>query len=124
MRCTDMKVRELEELLANCYAKDMCYPKVRKEWNENNRSWGMCAITALIVDDYYDTDFGKITVDGMSHYFNIKDGKIIDLTAKQFKKKLDYSSYELVNRNRIISNQDTKIRYEKLKECIKKKLSH
>lgn len=83
----------------------------------------MCAITALIVDDYFDTDFGKIKVDGTSHYFNIKEGKIIDLTAKQFREKPNYSNYELVDRNKILSNQDTKMRYEKLKECIKKKLS-
>ena len=85
MQHLDMTIRELEELLANCYTKDMCYPKVREKWNENNKSWGMCAITALIVDDYFDTDFGKTTVEGISHYFNIKDGKIIDLTAHQFR---------------------------------------
>ena len=123
MQHSDITIQELEGLLINCYSKDMCYPKVREEWSENNKSWGMCAITALIIDDYYDTEFGKIKVDGVSHYFNIKEGKIIDLTAKQFKQKLNYSNYEYVDRNRIISNQDTKMRYEKLKECIEKKLS-
>lgn len=122
MQHLDMTIRELEELLANCYTKDMCYPKVREKWNENNKSWGMCAITALVIDDFFDAEFGKIKVDGISHYFNIKDGKIIDLTAKQFKKELDYSDYESVDRAEILSNENTKMRYLKLKDCIKKKL--
>jgi len=116
-----MTVQELETLLDSCYSKDLCYPKVREEWSDDNKSWGMCAITALIVDDYFGAEFGKIKVDGISHYFNIKDGKIIDLTARQFRKELDYSSYESVDRAEILSNEDTKMRYLKLKDCMKKK---
>lgn len=82
----------------------------------------MCAITALIVDDYFNTELGKIVVDGVSHYFNIKDGKIIDLTAKQFGKELDYSNYESVSRGEILLSLDTKKRYEKIKNRIKKQV--
>lgn len=117
-----MTSQELEKLLVGCYSEDLCYPKVRKEWNNNNKYWGMCAITALIVDDYFNTELGKIAVDGVSHYFNIKDGKIIDLTAKQFGKELDYSNYESVSRGEILLSLDTKKRYEKIKNRIKKQV--
>lgn len=115
-----MTERELEKLLASCYSKDLCYPKVREKWSNDNKCWGMCAITSLIVDDYFDTEFGKIMVDGGSHYFNIKDGKIIDLTANQFEEELDYSNYETTDRAKILSNEDTKMRYIKLRDRIKR----
>ena len=117
-----MTPQELEELLVSCYSKDLCYPKVRKEWKSNNKYWGMCAITALIVDDYFNTEFGKTTVDGVSHYFNIKNGKIIDLTARQFGKELDYSNYERINRSKILSSLDTKRRYEIIKNRLRNRL--
>ena len=66
--------------------------------------------------------YSKIAVDGVSHYFNIKDGNIIDLTAKQFGKELDYSNYESVSRDEILLNLDTKKRYEKIKNRIKKQV--
>ena len=117
-----MTPQKLEELLVSCYSKDLCYPKVRKNWNSDNKYWGMCAITALIVDDFFSTEFGKIKVNGVSHYFNIKDGKIIDLTAKQFRKELDYSNYESISRGEILLSLDTKKRYEKIKNRIKNRL--
>lgn len=114
----NMTLQQLEELLVDCYSKDLCYPKVQEKWNSNNKQWGMCAITALVVDDFFDTEFGKIIVDGVSHYFNVKNGEIIDLTAAQFGKNLNYENYEHIERDKIISNQNTKKRYEKLKNRI------
>lgn len=111
-----MEIQELKEALLKSYSKDLCYPKVRDNWSEDNKCYGMCAITALIVDDYFGTDFGKITVEGISHYFNIKDGEIIDLTAEQFKNKVDYSNYGRIKREDILENSDTKARYLKLKK--------
>lgn len=123
-----MELRQLQNLLLECYSRDLCYPKISENWNVNNKYYGMCAITALIVDDYFDTEFGKIYVDGISHYFNIRDGKIIDLTSPQFCKKIDYSDYELVERETILENKDTRMRYLRLKEKLvnltKDRMSH
>lgn len=111
-----MELQKLQNLLFECYSKDLCYPKISENWSENNRCYGMCAITALIVDDYYNTEFGKIYVDGISHYFNVKDSKIIDLTSSQFNKKIDYSDYRMIDREAILANKDTRMRYLKLKQ--------
>ena len=66
-----MNIEKLEKILYNCYSKDLCYYKVQNEWNESNKYLGMCAITALIVNDYFGGTIGKIYVNGISHYFNI-----------------------------------------------------
>jgi len=51
----------------------------------------MCAITALIVNDYFGGEICKIHVDGISHYFNLISNKIIDLTFSQFECNINYN---------------------------------
>ena len=110
-----MSIDNLSEKLYLCYSKDLCYSKIRDNWNENNKYVGMCAITSLIVNDYFGGEICKIYVDGVSHYFNLLYSKIVDLTAKQFENKIDYSNYKIVKREDILT-QDTKQRYNLLKK--------
>ena len=112
-----MTIERLQKILMECYSKDLCYPKVQNEWNENNKCFGMCAITALIINDYFKGEICKIHVDGISHYFNLIEEKIIDLTSSQFNSDVDYSNYQIVDREKILT-EDTKNRYDNLKEKI------
>lgn len=63
-----------------------------------------------------DGKIGKTYVDGVSHYFNIVNNKVIDLTASQFNHPIDYSNYQSVQREDILTNANTYKRYELLKE--------
>ena len=116
-----MKIKQVQQALLNSYSKDLCYEKVRNQWTEENKELGMCAITALIVNDYFKGNIAKIKVDGISHYFNIIDNKIIDLTKNQFKSEIDYKDYKIVNRNDLLT-EDTKNRYQSLKKKVIKEL--
>ena len=118
-----MTLENLNKALQDSYTKDLCYEKVSDKWTEENKTLGMCAITALVVNDYFKGDIAKIKVDGISHYFNIIDNKIIDLTKNQFKKEIDYKDYKLVNRKDILTG-DTKNRYQRLKEKVIRILLH
>ena len=60
-----------------------------KRWNKNNKCLGMCAITSLIVNDYFNGEICKIYVDDISHYFNLIEGEIIDLTSNQFNHEIE-----------------------------------
>lgn len=113
----NLTIEELKDLLYECYSKDLCYFKLKEQWKENNKSLGMCAITALIVNDYFYGKICKIYVNDISHYFNYVDNKIIDLTSSQFKCDINYDNYEVVARKDIL-NQDTINRYNLLKEKI------
>ncbi len=97
------------------------YPKVQDEWNENNKCFGMCAITSLIVNDYFGGDICKIHVEGISHYYNLIENEIIDLTSSQFKCEVDYKDYETIERDKILTD-NTKERYQMLKERLINKL--
>lgn len=117
-----MDLKNLQELLNKCYTKDLCYPKVSQNWSENNKCYGMCVITALVLNDYFKGNLGKIYVENISHYFNIINDKIVDFTSSQFEQEVDYSNYELVDRDIILQNEDTKLRYHILKSRLEKLL--
>ncbi len=110
-----MGIDTLSKKLYQCYSKELCYPKIRDEWNENKKYFGMCAITSLIVNDYFGGEICKIYVNEFSHYFNLINNKIIDLTAKQFENKIGYSNYKIVKREDVLT-KDTQQRYNLLKQ--------
>lgn len=116
-----MNIKNIQKVLLECYSKDLCYPKVQCDWNENNRRFGMCAITSLIINDYFGGDICKIYVDGISHYFNLIENNIVDLTKSQFNHKIDYKDYKIMDREKILTNA-TKNRYIILKASLINKL--
>jgi len=109
-RGTLMNIENIQKILLECYSKDLCYPKCRDNWNDNNKCFGMCAITSLIINDYFGGNICKIHIDGISHYFNLIDNKIIDLTKNQFNHEINYTGYQIVDRNKILT-EDTENRY-------------
>lgn len=115
----NLTIEELKDLLYKCYSKDLCYHKVKEQWSESNKCLGMCAITALIVNDYFCGKICKIYFDNVSHYFNYIDNRIVDLTSSQFNCDICYDNYEIVSRKDIL-NEDTVNRYNLLKEKLNK----
>lgn len=82
-------------------------------WNENQPSIGQCAITSIIVQELLGGEIAKIkTFDGLSHYFNIIDGVVQDLTKDQFEYDVDYINFRTVDKKYILSFKDTQRRYE------------
>lgn len=117
-----MNIENIQKTLLECYSKNLCYPKVQDNWNDNNnKCFGMCAITSLIINDYFGGVICKIHVDGISHYFNLIEDKIIDLTSSQFNHEMDYQDYQIIDRKNILT-EDTKNRYNILKIRLIKEL--
>lgn len=116
-----MNIENIQKVLLKCYSKDLCYPKVQDGWSKNNKCFGMCAITSLIINDYFGGDICKIHVDEISHYFNLIDEEIIDLTSSQFNHEIDYKDYQIIDRQKILTD-DTKNRYNTLKSRLIKSL--
>ncbi len=101
--------------------KRLMLSKFQNEWSDENKCVGMCAITSLIINDYFGGDICKIYVDGISHYFNLIENKIVDLTSSQFNHEIDYKDYQIIDRQKILTD-DTKNRYHILKERLIKAL--
>ena len=112
----------LRNVLLECYSKDICYPTVQDKWSEKNKCFGMCTITALIVNDFFGGKLCKIKVGDTLHYFNIIDNEIIDFTASQFSDKIHYVDYKTANRKQVLKIQNVSKRYYELKRRVTEKL--
>ena len=114
-----MDIFEFKKLLSECWNIETCSPGLKDKWSEDNPSIGQCAITALIVNDYFDGKIMRCMSSSGSHYYNIIDDKIIDLTKEQFLGEIPlYEEGQERTREYLLSNEDTKKRYLMLKESL------
>ena len=106
-------INKLRFILSNCWSSDTCYPALKDMWNDNNKSLGQCAITALIVNDNVGGTIRKCNVGDVSHYFNFINGEIVDLTREQFMADdiINYDEYVEKSNEHILHNEDTRKRY-------------
>lgn len=82
-------------------------------WTEDNPALGQCAVTALIVQDYFGGILVRAENEGVSHYWNRIGGVEIDLTRSQF---IEWTPGDEAERDReyVLSFPETKRRYELL----------
>lgn len=107
-----MKIKELERIIKMSWCIDSCYPALQPLWDISNPSLGQCAITALIVNDFIGGKIMRCMCGEVSHYFNIVNGNIIDLTVDQFNGEIPiYADSQERSREYILSNADTRERY-------------
>lgn len=110
-----MEIRQLKQILIQSWNLETCSPGLRDKWNEENPSIGQCAITALIVNDFFGGKIMRCMASSGSHYYNIIDDELVDLTVEQFLGEIpQYENGEERTREYLLSNKDTKNRYEKL----------
>lgn len=115
----ELSLKTLSFALLNSWGADTA----KGEWREDIPSLNQCAVTALIVQDYFGGDLLRCPLnDGDSHYWNRTDyfGEL-DLTFQQFAytKQQDIMGETIVrNREYVLSFPDTKKRYEILKERV------
>ena len=107
------------EMFRNAWNAETAHPAYRDKWSPNNPSAGQCAVTALIVQEILGGDIYSCKVGHASHFVNIVNGKIFDLTADQFggvdNIKYVNNSFKLKSRKSLLQNKDVRIRYELLK---------
>ena len=107
-----MKISELNRIIEKSWSKETCYPMSCDDWSIDNPSLGQCAITALVVNDFLGGKIMRCMCGDISHYYNIVNGEIVDLTREQFNGLIpDYDNSIERTREYILSNEDTKSRY-------------
>ena len=75
----------LEQILRKAWCAETCAPSVRRFWDKDNPAWGQCAVTALLVQDFFGGSLLRYEVYNYgSHYCNLVEGTKIDLTRSQF----------------------------------------
>ncbi len=107
-----MEIENLKKLLNISWKRETCSPGLRSEWNEENPSLGQCAITALIVNDFFGGKIMRCMTSTGSYYYNLINNEIVDLTSSQFLGEVPlYSKGSERTREYLLSNEDTKSRY-------------
>lgn len=119
-----MNIVLLKQLLYLSWDYETCSPGLKNKWNIENPSLGQCAITALIANDYLGGKIMRCMSSTGSHYYNLIDDIIIDLTKEQFMgERPQYEESLEKTRDYLLSNEDTKKRYLILKEKIQRKIA-
>lgn len=112
---------ELAEFLRQCWERETSYDPTR--WSPDNRAWGQCAVTALIVQDLLGGDLLRGSVNGVEHYWNrLPDLSEVDLTRHQFGHSARAQEPSTVLREYVLGYPDTRRRYDRLVDIVLKKL--
>ena len=76
-------IKLIESAFQKSWSKETCYPKLQKKWSPQNPALGQCAISALIIQDYFGGDL--LYCKHLKHFWNkLPNGQEIDLTKSQF----------------------------------------
>ena len=114
-----MILNELKEILEKSWNKETCSPGLKDEWTKDNTALGQCAVTALIVNDFMGGKIMRCMCETGSHYYNLINNEVVDLTSTQFNIMPDYAKGEERTREYLLSNLDTKTRYLLLLKNVK-----
>lgn len=114
-----MIVNEVCEIVSMSFDKDTCYPVWSDKWNSDMKCLGQGAVAALVLNDFLGGKIMRCESEYGSHYYNLINDKIVDLTVSQFKTLPNYETGIERTREYLLSNEDTKKRYKLLLERVK-----
>ena len=102
-----MELEELRNIISLGWNYETCSPGSKASWSEENPSLGQCAITALIVNDFFGGKIMRCMASTGSHYYNLINGVIVDFTKEtMFKIGLyDYAEKYFHNKELFYYNQ-------------------
>lgn len=114
---------ELKKLLKAAWSKETSADP--KNWTLKNPSWGQCAITALIVQDFLGGELVRTVVEPFgSHYWNkLPNGKEKDFTRQQFPKGTRVPRGESRKRSYVLSYPPTVKRYAALRLSVENQIN-
>lgn len=96
---TKINLNFLEKALKKSWRKDTCYGPMRKKYTRSNPAYGQCYCTALVINDYFGGKIFEVEFpEGGGHYWNLIDGKEIDLTRCQFDKNQKFPKPKIIGR--------------------------
>jgi len=108
-------MERLRQTLARCWRADTAYGSAN--WSADTPSAGQCAITAVLVQELLGGTIHKMMVGEVSHYYGRIGGRVVDLTADQFREVPAYAQQDdEVEADAVLSRPDTKARFELLSQ--------
>lgn len=121
----------LYDLLSEIWCAGTCAPRLRDGWTRENMTLGQCAVTAFLAQDIFGGDvYGILRPGGNYHCYNVVGDCVFDLTSEQFAQsnkpgddeELSYENNPIQSREVHFAKEEKRLRYEYLKEELRKKL--
>lgn len=140
--------RHLYDLLSEIWCADTCAPRMRADWSKENMTLGQCSITAFLAQDIFGgAVYGILRSGGNYHCYNVVGDCVFDLTSEQFSRSnkpkseciqkssqcheveqnapdggevLSYEDNPVQSREVHFAKEEKRLRYEYLKEELKK----
>ena len=121
-----INIEKMRIALKNSWGSDTIYPKDAQKWSQEVPSTGQCAVSSLVVQDYFGGNlvFSK----DFNHFWICLDSdKLIDFTKDQFGFNVSFQDQINVKRRDILKGEQaleakTSLRYKLLKNKVKKEL--
>lgn len=96
----------MELALRKSWCKETCYPPLREKWAPEKPEIGQCAVTALVVQDYFGGEI--LYCKHYHHYWNkIESSEEVDLTRPQFPDNAKICLDEIRERKYILNSQSS-----------------
>ena len=116
--------RHLYDLLSDIWCADTCAPRMREGWSKENKTLGQCSITAFLAQDIFGGEvYGILRSGGNYHCYNVIGDCVFDLTSEQFGDEvLSYENNPVQSREVHFAKEEKRLRYEYLKEELKKSI--
>jgi hypothetical protein len=116
-----ISAEQIRRALRSAWAAETSYDP--QGWSTQNPAWGQCAVSALIVQDFFGGALRRARVNGHEHYWNYIDGHgDVDVTREQFGEASVEEDRSDVSREFVLSFPATQIRYERLKDSVLERL--
>jgi hypothetical protein len=109
---------ELKAAITKCWRRETSDDPRR--WSHNNPAHGQCAVTALIVQDFFGGELLCASINLTPHYWNLlPNRRELDLTREQFKMVFISGAPIESTRQFILSFSETRRNYRRLHKLVR-----
>lgn len=115
-----MNYNKLNTVIYSSCTKETCYPRYYGEWTIKAPLMGHSDLAALIINEYLGGDIIKLEMPDydLPHYFNYVNEEYLDSTRGQFGDFVFANCEYEIEREELLSDEDTLERYNKFKENV------
>lgn len=111
---------KLQEAIRKSWGIDTAYKDDIPKWSTDNPAVGQCAVTALIIHDFFGGQiYSGMSQDGIVHYWNKIHGLKIDLTRDQFRDTKNFMNITKWESEDLLKTGNVKERYDILRNRVK-----
>lgn len=81
-------LEKLKNVLSDSWSEETCFPWSKNKWSKENPALGQCAVTALIVQDYF---WGQLLHCLHAHHYRnrLPEWHEVDFTKEQFPERTE-----------------------------------